>query len=286
MGEPTAKKRKLPVTGIFDPNYSNDPQYGNVSTLKDGLKRVHFHCVSIPGVTKNYERFQIIFPECEVPSIDTSKIDRVTKIKVPLIKDFVVDFVEPNGNKDQLYIGLFETDKFSDEFPRWERDQPEGEDEIKTRFIEALFILNSPIAYKAVPSDMGMVSNIPQRGYICLQNYANIFIGFRNFKASTAYSFNCYIDYEVCDIRYEDAVVWKADFERMISAQLKYRINADGNGVSIISRGELEKEVSTDPTKFKPIVNSSKTFKVTERSLTAAGLRGDAFVLAEAAKYF
>lgn len=285
MAEPTTKKRKLPVTGIFDPNYSNDPQYGNVSTLKDGLKRVHFHNVSIPGVTRQFERYQIIFPECEVPKIDSSKIDKVTKIKVPLIKNFVVDFVEPNGNKDQIYIGLFETDTFKDEFPRWERDQPVGEDDIKFRFMEALFILNKPIAYKAHESDMGMVSNIPERGYICLQNYANLFIGFRNFKATTAYSFNCYIDYEVCDIRYQDAIVWKADFESMISRDLKYRINADSSGVSIISRGQMEKEVTTDPTKFKPILNSSKTFKVAERDLTAAGLRGDEFVVTEAAKY-
>lgn len=285
MAEPQKKKRKLPNPGIFDPNYSNDPQYGNVSTLKDGLKRIHFHNISIPGVTRQYERFQIIFPECEVPTIDSSNIDKVTKIKVPIIKDFVVDFVEPNGSKDQIYVGLFECDVFEDEFERWEKNQPDGEDDIKSRFMEALFILNRPVAYKAHESEQGMVSNIPERGYILTQNYANIFVGFRNFKSSTAYSFNCYIDYTVCDMKYQDAIVWKADFERLISKQLRYRVAADNNGVSIISRGEMQKDVNTDPTNFQPFENNSKLFKVAERKLTAAGLRGDDFVVTEAAKY-
>lgn len=279
------RKRKLPNPGIFDPNYSNDPQYGNVSTLKDGLKRIHFFNVSQPGKTRNYERFQIIFPECEVPTIDHRNIDKVTKIKVPVIKNFVVDFVEPNGTRDQIYIGLFECDVFENEFDRWEKDQPDGEDPIENRYIEALFILNKPIAYKAHESEGGMVSNIPERGYICLQNYANIFVGFRNFKGATAYSFNCYVDYEVCDMRYQDAIVWKADFERMISKDLKYRVNADKDGACVISRGELQKDVSADPSKFPTFKNNSKLFKVTERKLTAAGLRGDDFVVTEAAKY-
>lgn len=284
------RKRKLPNPGIFDPNYSNDPQFGNVATLKDGLKRIHFHHVSKPGAKQAYKRFQIIIPECEVPTIDSTRIDKVTKIKVPVIKDFIVDNVEPNNLNapyvTALYIGLFEADQLEATFPTWKASDPETEEDTinPSLFIEPLFILNKPIAYKAFESDLGQVSNIPERGYVCMQNYVNIFVGFKGLTLQNRYSFNCYIDYEVCEMKYEDALVWKADFEAMISEKLKYRIKSNDLGVTIISRGDLQLDEATDPSKFPTPAGTFKRFRVPDRDLASAGLRGTHYTALELSK--
>lgn len=290
LSKSRSRKRKLPNPGIFDPNYSNDPQYGNVATLKDGVKRIHFHHISKPEAKQRYSRFQIIIPECEVPTIDSSKIDKVTKIKVPVIKDFVVDNVEPNNLTapyvTALYIGLFEADQLETKFPTWNAADPETEEDTINAglFIEPLFILNKPIAYKAFESDLGQVSNIPERGYICLQNYVNIFVGFRGVLLNKQFSFNCYIDYEVCEMRYEDALVWKANFESMISEKLKYRVDATDMGVTLISRGELQLDKAEDPSKFPTPAGTFKRFRVADRDLASAGLKGEHFTALELSK--
>lgn len=290
LSEARRKKRKLPNPGIFDPNYSNDPQYGNVATLKDGVKRIHFHYINKPQQKAKYHRFQIIIPECEVPTIDSKQIDRVDTIRVPVIKDFVVDNVEPNNlvapYVSALYVGLFEADQLNTCWPVFDPEADETEkDCIKpSDFIEPLFILNKPIAYKAFESDLGQVSNIPERGYVCLQNYVNVFVGFKNMLLPNRFSLNCYIDYEVCDIKYEDALVWRADFEQMISEQLKYRIQADEDGVILISRGALQHNTADDPSKFLVPVGTFKRFKIAERDLAGAALRGNAFTALELSK--
>lgn len=290
LAESQKRKRKLKTPGIFDPNYSNNPQYGNVATLEDGVKRIHFHHISKPGKATKYRRFQIIIPECQVPTIDSSQIDKVTKIRVPVVKDFVVDNVEPNNIASPyvsaLYIGLFEADQLETEFPSWSATDAEDK-EYKidsTMFIEPLFILNKPIAYRSFESDLGQVSNIPERGYVCLQNYLNIFVGFKNFQKANRYSFNCYIDYKVCDIRYEDALVWRANFESMISENLKYRVKADTIGVTVISRGDLQVDEADDPSQFPTPAGTFKRFKVAERDNASAGLRGEQFTALELSK--
>lgn len=107
-------KRKFFIFGIFDFNYFNNFQFGNVVILKDGVKRIYFYYIFKFGKVIKYRCFQIIIFECQVFIIDILKIDKVIKIWVFVIKDFVVDNVEFNNfilfYVLVLYIGFFEVD--------------------------------------------------------------------------------------------------------------------------------------------------------------------------------
>lgn len=89
------------------------------------------------------------------------------------------------------------------------------------------------------------------------------------------YSFNCYIDYEVCDIRYEDVFVWRVNFELMILENLKYRVKVDNIGVIVIFRGDFQFDEVDDFFKFLILVGIFKWFKVVERDNVSVGFRGD-----------
>lgn len=289
----TTKKRKLPTVGIFDPNLSQDPQFGNVSTLKDGLKRIHFHTSMEPDSQDGYYRHQIIIPECTIPTISGKEIDEVTRIKVPIIKRFEIQFAEGGKLEKQtnadLLIGLFEADKLSlgpfpdlDGQPGTEKLQPDED-------TEAIFIMNKPAAYYQFENeDVNFVSNFSSRGYVFLQNYLNLFVGMQNLKLNERISFNAYIDYEICDTTYQDALVWQADFEKFIDHRLKYRCHIDATkNITIISRGGLESKYEDDPSDFPPFVrNTSKLFKVATRSVEEAAIPTKEVVWAQAMKKY
>lgn len=287
-------KRKLPKVGIFDPNLSQDPQFGNVSTLKDGLKRVHFHSSMEPDSNDGWYRHQIIFPECGIPTISGSKIDEVTKITVPIIKRFSVQFVEAGklekNSNGFISLGLFEADTLS-LGPFQEIDGSEGQlklDEDKNQ--EAIMIMNKPIAYEIHENeDTTFVSNLAERGYIILQNYVNLFIGLRNVKLNESLSYNVYIDYEVCNTTYQEALIWQSDFEKFIDHKLKYRVHVDEvtKNVTILSRGEMESKFETNPEDFPKVVrNTSKLFKVATRSVERAAVPTKELIWAETMKKY
>lgn len=289
-------KRKLPKVGIFDPNLSQDPQYGNVSTLQDGYKRVHFHMTARPGKLDDFLRFQIVLPECNVPRISSDTISNVEQITVPVIKKFHVEWVEPNNleNKTQaaMYIGLFEDDQLSIG-PFTQLDGSPGVTKIDpTKTIEPIFILNKPIAYSSLESDDHIeTSNMAQRGYVCLQNYVNLWLGYKNLKATNFFSCNVYIDYTTCETTYKEALIWRSDFEKYITGKLKYRvqISPDQNNVLVVSRGEVQAKEGTDPsnsTTFPSVVNTSKLFKVPERPTEEASLSTKELVWAKAVKTY
>lgn len=279
----TSKKRKLPSVGIFDPNYSEDPQYGNVSTLQDGRKRIHFHFFAEPPGADRYHRFLITLPECNVPKISSSHIDSVEDIYVPVIKNFHVNYVEPNNLEKKavsaIYVGLFEADNLDlGPFPK--PDGSPGDTALDPhKDIEGIFLLNKPISYHAYESDdTSEVSNIPEKGYICLQNFLCLYVGHKHLNKSNPHSFNAYIDYNICKMKYKDALVWKADFEKMISPDLKYRVSTSKDETYIISRGGLQFDENADPSKFKPVVNDSKLYKVSERDTYDATLSAQEMV--------
>lgn len=287
-------KRKLPRVGIFDPNLSQDPQYGNVSTLKDGLKRIHFHADMEPESQDMWYRHQIVIPECGIPSISDSKIEEVSKITVPIIKNFSVQFVEGGKLEKQtnafFSLGIFESDTLS-LGPFQELDGSEGTSKLDpSKHLEAIMILNKPIAYECHENeDKTFVSNMADRGYIMLQNYVNLFLGLRNMKLNEKIAFNVYIDYEVCDTTYQEALIWKADFEKFIDHKLKYRVHVDDvvKNVSIISRGELESKYNDDPSQFPVVVrNTTKLFKVATRAVERAAVPTKELVWAEAMKKY
>lgn len=287
-------KRKLPKVGIFDPNLSQDPQYGNVSTLRDGLKRIHFHTDMEPDSSDGWYRHQIIIPECGVPKISDQEIDEVTKISVPIIKRFEVQFVEggklEKSSNAFASIGLFESDVLSIG-PFQEFDGSDGELKLDAeKDQEAILIMNKPIAYECIENeDKSVVSNLAERGYIILQNYVNLFVGLRNVKLNEKLAFNVYIDYEVCDTTYQEALIWQADFEKFIDHRLKYRVHIDDvtKNVTIISRGEIETKFETDPSDFpKVVLNTSKIFKVKTRAVERAAVPTKELVWAEAMKKY
>lgn len=287
-------KRKLPKVGIFDPNFSQDPQYGNLSTLKDGLKRIHFHGDMQPTSNDGWYRHQIVIPECGVPTISESKINEVSKITVPMIKSFAVQFVHGGKLEKQsnasLFLGLFENDALSIG-PFQEIDGSDGTLKLDAENnLEAIGILNKPIAYQMHENeDCTSVSNLAERGYIILQNYVNLFIGVKNMKLDENITFNVYIDYKVCDTTYQEALIWQADFEKLIDHKLKYRVHIDDitKNVSIISRGELESKYNDDPSKFPDVVrNTSKLFKVSKRSMERAAVPNKELVWAETMKKY
>lgn len=287
-------KRKLPKVGIFDPNLSQDPQYGNVSTLQDGLKRIHFHTDMEPDSSDGWYRHQIILPECGVPTISDSRIDEVTKITVPIIKRFEVQFVEggklEKSSNAFASIGLFEADTLNIG-PFQELDGSDGTLKLDTeKDQEAILIMNKPIAYECIENeDKTIVSNLAQRGYIMLQNYVNLFVGVRNVKLNEKLAFNVYIDYEVCDTTYQEALIWQADFEKFIDHRLKYRVHIDEitKNVTIISRGEMETKFETDPSDFPKVVrNTSKLFKVATRSVERAAVPNKELIWAETMKKY
>lgn len=287
-------KRKLPKVGIFDPNLSQDPQYGNVSTLKDGLKRVHFHTSFEPDANDGWYRHQIIFPECSAPRISESHIEEVTRISVPVIKNFSVSFVEGGKLEKQsnafLSLGIFEVDALDigpfqqvDGKPGTEKLDPDNNQ-------ESIMILNKPIAYELHENDdTSCVSNLAQRGYIILQNYVNLFVGIRNAKLNEKISFSVYIDYEICNTTYQEALIWQADFENFIDHKLKYRVDIDETtkNVTIISRGQLTSKFETDPSDFPKVVkNTEEIFKVTKRSTERAAIPTKELVWAETMKKY
>lgn len=287
-------KRKLPKVGIFDPNLSQDPQYGNVSTLKDGLKRIHFHADMEPDSNDGWYRHQIIIPECEIPAISEHKIEQVTKISVPIIKNFSVQFVEGGKLEKQsnafVSLGIFEADTLSIG-PFQELDGSEGTAKLDpATHQEAIMIVNKPIAYECHENqDTTYVSNMAQRGYIMLQNYVNLFLGLRNMKLNEKFAFSVYIDYEVCDTTYQEALIWQADFEKFIDHKLKYRVHIDDvvKNVTILSRGEIESKYNDDPSQFPVVVrNTSKIFKVATRAVERAAVPTKELVWAEAMKKY
>lgn len=289
-------KRKLPKVGIFDPNLSQDPQYGNVSTLPDGLKRVHFHITARPEKVDDFLRFQIILPECNIPRISSTTISSVEQISVPVIKNFQVQWVEPNNleNKTQaaMYIGLFEEDQL-DIGPFVDVSGNQGTIKMDpSKTIEPIFIVNKPIAYSCLESDDHIdVSNLAARGYICLQNYVNLWLGYKNLKSTNFFSFNVYIDYEVCHTTYKEALIWRADFEKYITGSLKYRvtISPNQNNVLVVSRGTVDGKEGQDPSDkstFPSVVNSSKVFKVPERPTEEASLSTKELVWSKAMKTY
>lgn len=286
-------KRKLPKVGIFDPNLSQDPQYGNVSTLPDNLKRVHFHTEFQPSSQDTYYRHQIILPECSVPKISSTEIDKVTKITLPIIKSFHVQMIE-GGKLDKVsnaaaYIGLFEKDSLS-LGPFQDLDGSPGTEKLEENTNqEAVFILNKPISYFSYENeDTACVSNFAARGYIILQNYVNLFVALKNVKLNEQISFSAYIDYEVCETTYQEALIWQADFEKFIEHRLKYRVHFDDEkNVTIISRGELSTLNETDPSTFPPVIkNSSTHFKVATRDVEMAAIPTKEAVWAQTMKKY
>lgn len=286
-------KRKLPKVGIFDPNLSQDPQFGNVSTLPDKYKRVHFHTEFQPTSQDTYYRHQIILPECKVPKISATEIDKVTKITLPIIKNFSVQMIEggklEKNTNAAAFIGLFETDILS-LGPFQEVDGSTGTEKLdESTNQEAIFILNKPISYLGFENeDSTCVSNLASRGYIILQNYVNLFVALKNVKLNEQLSFSVYIDYEVCDTTYQQALIWQADFEKFIDHKLKYRVHFDDEkNVTIISRGELQSLNAADPSTFAPVVkNTSKVFKVATRDVEMAALPTKEAVWAETMKKY
>lgn len=285
-------KRKLPNVGIFDPNFSQDPQYGNVSTLKDGYKRIHFHTTTEPDGQDGYYRHQIIIPECTIPTISGKHIDNVTNIKVPIIKGFSVQFLEGGKLEKQsnaiMAVGLFESDQLS-LGPFQDPDGKPGTEKLDPELHkEAIFILNKPIAYSMFENDdITNVSNMSARGYVILQNYVNMFIGVKNVKLTETLGVNVYIDYVVCETTYPEALVWKADFEKLIDHKLKYRCAIDDlKNVRIISRGELDSRFGDDPSKFPEVKNNTKLFKVATRTLADAAVPTKEVAWAKAMKKY
>lgn len=286
-------KRKLPKVGIFDPNLSQDPQFGNVSTLSDKYKRVHFHTEFQPTSQDTYYRHQIILPECKVPKISATEIDKVTKITLPIIKNFSVQMIEggklEKNTNAAAFIGLFETDILS-LGPFQEVDGSTGTEKLdEATNQEAIFILNKPISYLGFENeDSTCVSNLASRGYIILQNYVNLFVALKNVKLNEQLSFSVYIDYEVCDTTYQQALIWQADFEKFIDHKLKYRVHFDDEkNVTIISRGELQSLNAADPSAFAPVVkNTSNVFKVATRDVEMAALPTKEAVWAETMKKY
>lgn len=286
-------KRKLPKVGIFDPNLSQDPQYGNVSTLPDNHKRVHFHTEFIPQLPDTYYRHQIILPECKVPKISSSEIEKVTKITVPIIKNFSVQMIEGGKFEKEsnaaAFIGLFESDTLSTG-PFQNIDGSPGTAKLSTaENQEAIFILNKPISYFAFENDDSTcVSNLATRGYTMLQNYVNLFVVTKNVgPAQEQLSFSAYIDYVTCDTTYQDALIWQADFEKFIDHKLKYRVRIDEKNVTIISRGELQTLKAIDPSSFPPVVkNTSQVFKVATREVEEAALTTKEAVWAQTMKKY
>lgn len=284
-------KRKLPKVGIFDPNLSQDPQFGNVSTLPDGTKRIHFHMTMQPTKADNYLRYTIIIPECNIPTISASEISKVENITLPIIKGFKAELGEPNAleNKSQsaIIVGLFECDKF-DDGPYPTLNGGTGTRKIPSKdVLEPLFILNKPIAYTHFETDDHQdVSNLAQRGYIMLQNYVNVFVGMQNLNKTQHFTLNLYIDYTSCDTTYREALIWKADFEQLIQSRLKYRadVSADSQTIILCSRGKTQSAESTDPTTFSPIVNTSEIYKVPERPLEEASLSQKELIWAKTIK--
>lgn len=291
----TSKKRKLPSVGIFDPNYSQDPQYGNVSTLENGLKRIHLHYEgqSIAGDSTVYVRFIIRFPECEVPRIDYRKVDSVENIKIPVIKNFDMNFSSPNlaqdpGSVASFWGGLFENDEFSGKFPLFDNPGVEAatKDQLNFDNAEAFFILNHPIAYHGL--DRGRdcrVSNMNQRGYILLQNFVVMLIAFKGFDTNN-YAYNAYIDYDTCDMKYRDALIWKADYEQFITDRLKYRINVVDDKICCISRGTTQWRGALDPTTFPAVKTDSDLYRVATRDVETAGLSDEEFAWSRAVKKY
>lgn len=281
------------MVGIFDPNLSEDPQYGNVSTLKDGLKRIHFHTSMKPQAGNGYYRHQIIIPECTIPTISSRNIDEVTQLKVPIIKNFAVQFGEGGKIEKQtnakLIVGLFESDSLS-LGPFLDLEGKAGTHKLEAADdSESIFIMNRPASYVIFENeDVNVVNNFAQRGFVLLQNYCNLFVGLQNMKLNDRLEFNVYIDYEVCETTYQDALVWQADFEKLIDIRLKYRLDIDAaKNVTIISRGELESKFNADPSTFPPVVhNTTKIFKVATRSLEEAAIPTKEVVWAQAMKKY
>lgn len=291
----TSKKRKLPTVGIFDPNFSEDPQYGNVSTLADGLKRIHFHLTMQPVNLDRYYRYSIMVPECSIPKISSHEIDSVEQISVPVVKNFHVEMTEPGSLENKVtssfYVGLFECDKF-DLGPLHKLDGSDPGFPIPTKdIVEPSFIINKPAAYSCFENGgRHDVSNLSERGYIFLQNYFNLFVGFRNMEKQKQFSFNVYIDYKVCQTSYREALIWKSDFESMIQNRLRYRADikaaADQIYVALCSRGLVESEDNADPSKFNEHTNNTKIFKVPARPTEEASLDKKELVWARAMKKF
>ena len=270
-------KRKLPSTGILSPNYSSDPQYGNVSTLPDGQKRIHIYFRTIPKEKDYYFRLLVLIPECEVPRIDPNNIDHVDEMNVPVIRNFTVTLTENSdiekGSKGLIGVGLFEKDALSlGPFNALAEHGPGQNLDLHNH--EGVFIMNEPICYYFFEGASGqhVSNNIPNdtRGWICLQNHVNLFVSVHSVAKDKYISFNAYIDYTWCKMKFKDALIWKADFERNVPYQLKYRLVHQEPETLIQSRGELTYSESQDPSKFPPVVNDQKHYKIPERSLAGA----------------
>lgn len=260
------KRRKLPNVGIFDPNQSGDPQYGKVSSLRSDLKRVHVHYENANQKFDNYQRLRIQFPECTKPTMTLDELKIIKKVRVPVIQnvEFDLNSFHPQNLKSAgdsvLCVGLFEASQLSRDLPpRYPATSHENKKLDAEDNIEGIFILNKPIIYwitakdHTYSGDVGSavpVSNIPEGGYVCLQNYLNLYIAYKNMDKNLFLSLNVYVDYKTCDVDYESAKVWKADFEEMICSDLKYKGICDGKNVLITSRGSFWIAESTDPEKF------------------------------------
>lgn len=285
-------KRKLPKVGIFDPNLSQDPQFGNVHDLPDSWKRIHFHFsgdIEQFVDKKQYERFQIVFPECNVPKISTKHIDSVERISVPVIKNFSVQFTEGSGL--HKLVGLFEADSLN----TGPFQQINGQSGTRTipfdRYQEALFVLNKPISYYIYDGEsksFNKISNLAQRGYVCLQNYLNLFFVVADIidRSAGQVAFNAYIDYEVCDTTYKEALIWQADFEKFITHKLKYGVDISDNSLVVLGRGTMQRSSSDDPSKFAPYVKTSELFKVQTRDVETAAIGTKEAVWAETMKKY
>lgn len=262
----TTRKRKLPTVGIYDPNYSEDPQFGNVSTLKDGWKRVHLHVDGPPKGDTNYMRFQCIVPECTIPTLSTGEMQTIEEIEVVVIKNFACDAQLNVASKENLIIGICDVDKF-DKTPCPNLDPEKEPVSIPIAHVEALFITNRPVCYiyHGPYKNWTQVSNFSERGYVLLQNYFNVFVMHTQADPAVDLSFNVYVDYTICRMKYKDAIAWRADFENLINPYLKYRVGEHDKAIAVHSRGDLEVESADDPSTFDDIVKSSKVFKVTER---------------------
>ena len=259
-----SKKRK---TGVYSPNLTNDPIFGDTSTLPEGLKRIHFHTDFVNTAYNQWIRFQLQFPECEVPKMSPQSMEFVDTFDVPKIMNvtFQIGMVHPKTKNTaadcDFLIGCFERDQLSRDVDKLRSLKTENVKLDKQTQIESIFIVNEPIVYERYSTDHSFspwqftlrVSNIPAKGFILLQNYLNLVVAFENIDRDLSMSFNVYVDYHICKTDYESAKIWASDYESLIGDAFKYRGVVDSKSSFLTSRGNVSVDTNADPEKFDEV---------------------------------
>lgn len=246
------RKRGKLNPGVFDPNYSQDPQYGNVSTLEGGDKRIHFHFKGIKKSDQDnkWRRFEITIPDCDIPKQDLRTLDSV---RLPVIKEITFQPMDYLSEKDsRVLTGVFEQKYLK--YKNFEPWQLVGDYETTpvnldtTKDTQEIFLLNKPIAIcSQYANKYSIQNNIRDRHWLLLQNTLNIFLEYSNPAKSKDFTFSIsvYIDYGFETVCVRDALVWRADFEQYTSNFLKYRVkknntlNPMNEDCILISRGHM-----------------------------------------------